>query len=59
MIGKLYADVLVTVHVRGKELAIAVSETICSERVENEQSIVHKKDVIKSEPDVTGVADEK
>ena len=42
-----------------EELAIAVSKTIFSERVENEQSIVHKKDVIKSEPDVTGVADEK
>jgi len=42
-----------------KELAIAVSKTIFSEIVENEQSIVHKKDVIKSEPDVTGVVDEK
>ena len=42
-----------------EELAIAVSKTIFSERAENEQSIVHKKDVIKSESDVTGVADEK
>jgi len=42
-----------------EELAIAVSKTIFSERVENERSIVHKKDVIKSEPDVTDVADEK